>query len=348
MIVMKSIKILAALFIIVASMFSLKVIAVADKNTIPEIDKVYFPDEYGNDSGIQIKNVKEEDTVDFVIKVSDGKGIKSVKIYLAKQDGLELDMANSVSVTPSFGDPVSKKWQATNYTYNENGQEVQIECYCVELTDDEITFNESNSFNIPFSLKVNDKVALNEKIKQKIYVGYTRNDGSKSNPYDYQDTDAKIRVLGFKLNVINEAGTALPDIGFKLTKGEGTEDSPFKYYKDGYNGRFQEEESTISTDANGQYIFDSLDASTTYTLTNVSADNYVLMASSVTVDVDANGNITFDDTSDNANTLNIQLATKTMLPATGGSGRLILYIIGCTFIGLALVMICFRKKFFSK
>lgn len=342
---MKSIKILAVLFITLISMLSLTVITRAEKYVVPKIDNVYFPDADGNDSGIQLKNVKVGDTVNFVIRVSSVNRIKSLKIYLAKQEGLELDMTNAVSVSLSSGGVVSKNWQNGKYTVS---TENQIDCYCIELTSDDLTFYGNYYFNIPFTLTVNDEVALNEKLGQKIYIEYKIDIDTLSKPYEYWDTDAKIRVLGFKLNVTNEAGTALPDIGFKLTKGEGTEESPFKYYKDGYNGRFQEEESTISTDANGQYIFDSLDAGTTYTLTNVRADNYVLRASAVSVAVDADGNITFDDTSDSANTLNIQLATKTMLPATGGSGRLILYIIGCTFIGLALVMICFRKKFFSK
>lgn len=350
---MKHKKIAAVLFVVLAAMLSLNLSAwAADKRSDPEVDSVYLTDQWGNYAGILNKDVKVGDKVSFAMKVIQTNGNSSVTVYIKKQKGLEINTVNSVSVCQkSSGATVNKYWQTTTYTDSVEGE---MTCYSMTITSSDGVMSGSE-LSIPFVIEIQDGVALNQELGQTIFIEYPDpNDSSTTlkSEFDYDgdmSNNSKIRVLGFYLQVTDEGNTPLSGIGFQLTKGEGTEEDPFYYYKAGVAGRFQtEENSTVSTDDKGQFVFDSLEAGTTYTLSNTTADGYIPRASSVSIVVDSSGNITFDGSVDTANTLNLQLAHKPLLPATGGSGRLVLSIIGCVCIALSVVMFCFRKKFFSK
>lgn len=323
---------------------------IVEKNTAPTVEK-----KVGNSA----ENVNSEnntasigDTVYFQTTITAQPGAQNYVLHDKMDAGLNFN-ENSVKAI---------------LNKNETKKELTVTDYSVVTRDLEDT-DPKCTFHIKFSQLLCDSLAANDTIT----VTYTATldedaliagDGNKNETWlkygNSQNTQHKTTTTKtFEMNVFKYTEDKTDE-----TKKDGLADAVFTLKKDGEintinfvkektdetNGDVYRVANTgdanITTNKSGKFTIKGLGAGTYYLTETKQPAGYNKLKNPVTVVIDNDGNVKVDDA--NADPVEVENKTGTVLPSTGGVGTTMIYLVGAVLVLGSGVVLATKRRVKNK
>lgn len=323
---------------------------IVEKNTAPTVEK-----KVGNSA----ENVNSEnntasigDTVYFQTTITAQPGAQNYVLHDKMDAGLNFN-ENSVKAI---------------LNKNETKKELTVTDYSVVTRDLEDT-DPKCTFHIKFSQLLCDSLAANDTIT----VTYTATldedaiiagDGNKNETWlkygNSQNTQHKTTTTKtFEMNVFKYTEDKTDE-----TKKDGLADAVFTLKKDGETNtiNFVKEktdetngdvyrvantgDANITTNKSGKFTIKGLGAGTYYLTETKQPAGYNKLKNPVTVVIDNDGNVKVDDA--NADPVEVENKTGTVLPSTGGVGTTMIYLVGAVLVLGSGVVLATKRRVKNK
>lgn len=308
-------------------------VEIKEKNTAPTVEK-----KVGNSAdnvNSENNNASIGDTVYFQTTITAQPGAQNYVLHDKMTEGLTFDK-NSVNITLHKKATNVDETLGTNTDYN-------VETTNLENTDPKCTFH------INFIQTLCDRLAANDTITVTYSATLNENaviagEGNKNETWlkygDSQSTQpSTTNTKTFEMNVFKYTENRTDK-----TKKDGLEDAVFTLKKVGETNtiNFVKEKSdeiygdiyrvantgdaNITTNKSGKFTIKGLGAGTYYLTETKQPAGYNKLKNPVTVVIDNDGNVKVDDA--NADPVEVENKTGTVLPSTGGAGTTMIYLIG--------------------
>lgn len=291
-----------------------------EKNTYPSVSKTE-----------DVANAEIGGVVTYTVPVVIPETVaeKDIVVYDTITKGLTLNTA----ITADQG--------VTGLTFTQDGAAAADGSitYKVTIPAATVKANAGKTITLTYTATVNEKAVVKEPEKNTAKLVYDNFTSVETEPVE-------VTTFGFDLLKIGDGDDKNPlaNVEFTLTNADGN------YYDATVdsNPRFSAGEKTAKTDTEGKIAFAGL-AEGTYTLTETKTnDGYNLLAGSITVTIDNEGNATFSGEGASVlegNTVKINNQAGSVLPSTGGMGTTIFYALGAVLvIGAGVVLVTRRRN----
>lgn len=324
-------------------------VEIKEKNTAPTVEK-----KVGNSAdnvNSENNNASIGDTVYFQTTITAQPGAQNYVLHDKMTEGLTFDK-NSVNITLHKKATNVDETLGTNTDYN-------VETTNLENTDPKCTFH------INFIQTLCDRLAANDTITVTYSATLNENaviagEGNKNETWlkygDSQSTQpSTTNTKTFEMNVFKYTENRTDK-----TKKDGLEDAVFTLKKVGETNtiNFVKEKSdeiygdiyrvantgdaNITTNKSGKFTIKGLGAGTYYLTETKQPAGYNKLKNPVTVVIDNDGNVKVDDA--NADPVEVENKTGTVLPSTGGAGTTMIYLIGGALVlGSGVVLVTKRR-----
>ena len=232
-------------------------------------------------------------------------------------------------------------------------------------------FNDDCTFEIVFGQIFCDDLQKDEKItvtysatlNENAVIGNDANTNTNKTLLSYGDsqktTEVTTNTKTFKMDVFKYTENrtdktkkdGLADAEFTLKKGGETNTINFvKETSDENNGDIYRVANTgdanITTNKSGKFTIKGLGAGTYYLTETKQPAGYNKLKNPVTVVIDNDGNVKVDDA--NADPVEVENKTGTLLPDTGGAGTTMIYLIGGALVLGSGVVLATKRRVKSK
>lgn len=328
-------------------------LTIAEKNGVPSVEKGVSNTQNGTYG--TSNNASIGDTVYFKTTITAQPGAQNYVLHDKMTEGLTFDK-NSVNVTLHKKATNVDETLGTNADYN-------VEITNLEKTDPKCTFH------IKFSQLLCDSLAADDTIT----VTYTATldedaiiagDGNKNETWlkygNSQNTQHKTTTTKtFEMNVFkytenktdNSKKDGLDGAVFTLKKDGETNTINFASEKtDEINGDVYRVANTgdasIKTNKSGKFTIKGLSAGIYYLTETKQPAGYNKLKNPVTVVIDNDGNVKVDDA--NADPVEVENKSGTVLPSTGGSGTTMIYLIGAVLVLGSGVVLATKRRVKNK
>ena len=308
---------------------------IQEKNGVPSVDKII------TSGGVVFNGGKSNsanigDTVYFKTTITAQPGAQNYVLHDKMTEGLTFDQ-NSVNVS------LHKNAQNTDRDLSKT-TDYSVETTNLESTDPKCTFHVNFVPTFCDSLEANDiiTVTYSATLNENAVIGNVdKNTNETWLKYgDSQSTQPKTTTTKtFEMNVFKYTENktdktkkdGLPGAVFTLSKkSDGTEpiklidksSNVYRVAKTGDTGTVTE----ITTPNDGTFKIQGLGAGTYYLTETKQPAGYNKLKNPVTVVIDNDGNVKVDDA--NADPVEVENKTGTVLPSTGGAGTTMIYLIG--------------------
>lgn len=308
---------------------------IQEKNGVPSVDKII------TSGGVVFNGGKSNsanigDTVYFKTTITAQPGAQNYVLHDKMTEGLTFDQ-NSVNVS------LHKNAQNTDRDLSKT-TDYSVETTNLESTDPKCTFHVNFVPTFCDSLEANDiiTVTYSATLNENAVIGNVdKNTNETWLKYgDSQSTQPKTTTTKtFEMNVFKYTENktdktkkdGLPGAVFTLSKkSDGTEpiklidksSNVYRVAKTGDTGTVTE----ITTPNDGKFKIQGLGAGTYYLTETKQPAGYNKLKNPVTVVIDNDGNVKVDDA--NADPVEVENKTGTVLPSTGGAGTTMIYLIG--------------------
>lgn len=311
---------------------------IREKNGVPSVDKKVSSTETGNYDTSNTASIG--DTVYFKTTITAQPGAQNYVLHDKMTEGLTFDQ-NSVNVS------LHKNAQNTDRDLSKT-TDYSVETTNLESTDPKCTFHVNFIPTFCDSLEANDIITvtysatLSATLNENAVIGNVdKNTNVTWLKYgDSQSTQPKTTTTKtFEMNVFKYTENktdktkkdGLPGAVFTLSKkSDGTEpiklidksSNVYRVAKTGDTGTVTE----ITTPNDGKFKIQGLGAGTYYLTETKQPAGYNKLKNPVTVVIDNDGNVKVDDA--NADPVEVENKTGTVLPSTGGAGTTMIYLIG--------------------
>lgn len=309
-------------------------IEIKEKNGVPSVGKKVSSTETGPFDTSSTASIG--DTVYFKTTITAQPGAQNYVLHDKMDAGLTF---NESSVKAILNKNETKKDTELTATY------YSVVTSNLEDTDPKCTFHIEFTPKLCESLKANDTITvtysatLNENAviagegnKNETWLKYGENNNLETT---HPTTDTKtfeMHVFKFYKDKKNsDKETGLADAVFTLKKGGETNTINFvKETSDENKGDIYRVANTgdanITTNKSGKFTIKGLGAGTYYLTETKQPAGYNKLKNPVTVVIDNDGNVKVDDA--NADPVEVENKTGTVLPSTGGAGTTMIYLIG--------------------
>lgn len=326
-------------------------VTIDEKNGVPSVDKII------TSGGVVFANGKSNsasigDTVYFKTTITAQPGAQNYVLHDKMTEGLTFDQ-NSVNVS------LHKNAQNTDRDLSKT-TDYSVETTNLESTDPKCTFHVNFIPTFCDSLEANDiiTVTYSATLNENAVIGNVdKNTNETWLKYgDSQSTQPKTTTTKtFEMNVFKYTENktdktkkdGLPGAVFTLSKkSDGTEpiklidksSNVYRVAKTGDTGTVTE----ITTPNDGKFKIQGLGAGTYYLTETKQPAGYNKLKNPVTVVIDNDGNVKVDDA--NADPVEVENKTGTVLPSTGGAGTTMIYLIGGALVlGSGVVLVTKRR-----
>lgn len=311
---------------------------IREKNGVPSVDKKVSSTETGNYDTSNTASIG--DTVYFKTTITAQPGAQNYVLHDKMTEGLTFDQ-NSVKVS------LHKNAQNTDRDLSKT-TDYSVETTNLESTDPKCTFHVNFIPTFCDSLEANDIITvtysatLSATLNENAVIGNVdKNTNETWLKYgDSQSTQPKTTTTKtFEMNVFKYTENktdktkkdGLPGAVFTLSKkSDGTEpiklidksSNVYRVAKTGDTGTVTE----ITTPNDGKFKIQGLGAGTYYLTETKQPAGYNKLKNPVTVVIDNDGNVKVDDA--NADPVEVENKSGTVLPSTGGAGTTMIYLIG--------------------
>lgn len=303
---------------------AVKEVTIDEKNGVPSVEKKVSNSENGTFGESSTASIG--DTVYFKTTITAQQGAQNYVLHDKMTDGLKFNGKVEVKKGES---PVA----TSNYTLKTSG------------------FNDDCTFEIEFGQTFCDDLQKDEKItvtysatlNENAVIGNDANTNTNKTLLSYGDsqktTEVTTNTKTFKMDVFKYTENrtdktkkdGLADAVFTLKKGGETNTINFvKETSDENNGDIYRVANTgdanITTNKSGKFTIKGLSAGTYKLEETKQPAGYNKLKNPVTVVIDNDGNVKVDDA--NADPVEVENKTGTVLPSTGGAGTTMIYLIG--------------------
>ena len=307
---------------------------VADKNTVPEVDKKITGASDINDAGKKaIQEVGKD--VEYTVTITVGKGAENY-VFHDKMDS-SLSYNNDVKVTVNGAEVESTNYNATTAT----GETITI-----AFNNDYIdTLAKDTKIVITYSAKVTSDALTVDPAKNTAWLDYGDENSSNSTP------KSETKTYNAKFTVTKQDGDKKPlaGAGFVIaktvTEGEGTDATPKTVYYKLENGVVS---WVDSIDDATEYTSDKDGAVTAFT--GLADGTYTLIEKTVPAGYNKAADSTFTVDKGDYTATNLEKTSTVVnnagseLPSTGGIGTTIFYIVGAILVVGAAVVLVSKKR----
>lgn len=328
-------------------------VEIKEKNTAPTVEK-----KVGNSAdnvNSENNNASIGDTVYFQTTITAQPGAQNYVLHDKMTEGLTFDK-NSVNITLHKKATNVDETLGTNTDYN-------VETTNLENTDLKCTFH------INFIQTLCDRLAANDTITVTYSATLNENaviagEGNKNETWlkygDSQSTQpSTTNTKTFEMNVFKYTENRTDK-----TKKDGLEDAVFTLKKVGETNtiNFVKEKSdeiygdiyrvvntgdaNITTNKSGKFTIKGLGAGTYYLTETKQPAGYNKLKNPVTVVIDNDGNVKVDDA--NADPVEVENKTGTVLPSTGGAGTTMIYLVGAVLVLGSGVVLATKRRVKNK
>lgn len=328
-------------------------VEIKEKNTAPTVEK-----KVGNSAdnvNSENNNASIGDTVYFQTTITAQPGAQNYVLHDKMTEGLTFDK-NSVNITLHKKATNVDETLGTNTDYN-------VETTNLENTDPKCTFH------INFIQTLCDRLAANDTITVTYSATLNENaviagEGNKNETWlkygDSQSTQpSTTNTKTFEMNVFKYTENRTDK-----TKKDGLEDAVFTLKKVGETNtiNFVKEKSdeiyddiyrvantgdaNITTNKSGKFTIKGLGAGTYYLTETKQPAGYNKLKNPVTVVIDNDGNVKVDDA--NADPVEVENKTGTVLPSTGGAGTTMIYLVGAVLVLGSGVVLATKRRVKNK
>lgn len=325
-------------------------IEIKEKNGVPSVGKKVSSTETGPFDTSSTASIG--DTVYFKTTITAQPGAQNYVLHDKMDAGLTF---NESSVKAILNKNETKKDTELTATY------YSVVTSNLEDTDPKCTFHIEFTPKLCESLKANDTITvtysatLNENAviagegnKNETWLKYGENNNLETT---HPTTDTKtfeMHVFKFYKDKKNsDKETGLADAVFTLKKGGETNTINFvKETSDENKGDIYRVANTgdanITTNKSGKFTIKGLGAGTYYLTETKQPAGYNKLKNPVTVVIDNDGNVKVDDA--NADPVEVENKTGTVLPSTGGAGTTMIYLVGAVLVlGSGVVLVTKRR-----
>lgn len=327
-------------------------VKIKEKNTAPTVEKKVGNS--ANNVNSENNNASIGDTVYFQTTITAQPGAQNYVLHDKMTKGLTFDK-NSVNITLHKKATNVDETLGTNTDYN-------VETTNLENTDPKCTFH------INFIQTLCDRLAANDTITVTYSATLNENaviagEGNKNETWlkygDSQSTQpSTTNTKTFEMNVFKYTENRTDK-----TKKDGLEDAVFTLKKVGETNtiNFVKETSdeikgdiyrvantgdaNITTNKSGKFTIQGLGAGTYYLTETQQPAGYNKLKNPVTVVID-DGNVKVDGA--NADPVEVENKTGTVLPSTGGAGTTMIYLVGAVLVFGSGVVLATKRRVKNK
>lgn len=309
-------------------------LTIAEKNGVPSVEKGVSNTQKGTYG--TSNNASIGDTVYFKTTITAQPGAQNYVLHDKMTEGLTFD-ENSVNVS------LHKK--ATNADETLGTDTYNVSTTNLEDTDPKCTFHINFTQALCDRLGADDTIIVtySATLNNKAVIGKNENTNTNKTLLSYGDsqktTEVTTNTKTFEMNVFKYTENKTDK-----TKKDGLADAVFTLKKDGETNTINfVKEKTDETNGDVYRVAKTGDANITtnksgkFTIKGLSAGTYKLeetkqpagynkLKNPVTVVIDNDGNVKVDDA--NADPVEVENKTGTVLPSTGGAGTTMIYLIG--------------------
>lgn len=326
-------------------------VEIKEKNTAPTVEK-----KVGNSAdnvNSENNNASIGDTVYFQTTITAQPGAQNYVLHDKMTEGLTFDK-NSVNITLHKKATNVDETLGTNTDYN-------VETTNLENTDPKCTFHINFIQTLCDRLAANDTITVtySATLNANAVIGNDANTNTNKTLLSYGDsqktTEVTTNTKTFEMNVFKYTENRTDK-----TKKDGLEDAVFTLKKVGETNtiNFVKEKSdeiygdiyrvantgdaNITTNKSGKFTIKGLGAGTYYLTETKQPAGYNKLKNPVTVVIDNDGNVKVDDA--NADPVEVENKTGTVLPSTGGAGTTMIYLVGAVLVLGSGVVLATKRR----
>lgn len=326
-------------------------VTIAEKNGVPSVEKkvqedskIGEVDEWGESNTADIGQ-----TVNFKTTITAQPGAQNYILH----DKMDAGLTFGGTVTVKKGDTIlttpndySLITDAANITDDCTFEIAFTQAFCN-------TLEAGDQIIVTYSATLNDDVESNHEYKNETWLKY-----GEDNKTNHDITKTKTFELPvFKYTTKDGNKTKLAGATFTLSKKSDGSDpiNLVSVSKDDTAGDIyrvaKENEATgttkiteITTTKSGKFTIKGLDADTYYLTETKQPDGYNKLSAPITVVIAEDGKITMGTPETVVTTVEVENKTGSILPSTGGSGTIMIYILGAILVLGSSVVLITKKR----
>lgn len=318
-----------------------KSVSIEEKNGVPSVEKTITS---GGALAADFKSnsVNIGDTISFQIKIDVKKGAKNYVLHDELSSGLTLIQNNVTKeyVHVQANDNITDTMSTSDYTFgqSQNGFTVTFKPEFLKKHE-----NEEYTILVNYYAILNDQATIGSSGN----VNKTILDYGESN----KTTPSTTTTYTFGIPVFKYTGTGktpLAGAKFKLYTDEQCKNE-VNVKLDNTNyfvGTSDESKNVMTSPDSGEFNINGLKAGTYYLKEIEAPKGYNLLAKAIEVHIDDNGKVQVkkDGTLSDADKVEVENKTGTVLPSTGGAGTTMIYLIGGALVlGSGVVLVTKRR-----
>ena len=311
-----------------------KEVTIEEKNGVPSVDKKVSSTETRNYDTSNTASIG--DTVYFKTTITAQPGAQNYVLHDKMDAGLTFNESSVKAILNKNEPKENKELTATDYS---------VVTSDLEDSGPKCTFHIEFTPKLCESLKADDTITVtySATLNENAVIGNDANTNTNKTLLSYGDsqktTEVTTNTKTFKMDVFKYTENrtdktkkdGLADAVFTLKKGGETNTINFvKETSDENNGDIYRVANTgdanITTNKSGKFTIKGLGAGTYYLTETKQPAGYNKLKNPVTVVIDNDGNVKVDDA--NADPVEVENKTGTVLPSTGGAGTTMIYLIG--------------------
>lgn len=311
-----------------------KEVTIEEKNGVPSVDKKVSSTETRNYDTSNTASIG--DTVYFKTTITAQPGAQSYVLHDKMDAGLTFNESSVKAILNKNEPKENKELTATDYS---------VVTSDLEDSGPKCTFHIEFTPKLCESLKADDTITVtySATLNENAVIGNDANTNTNKTLLSYGDsqktTEVTTNTKTFKMDVFKYTENrtdktkkdGLADAVFTLKKGGEMNTINFvKETSDENNGDIYRVANTgdanITTNKSGKFTIKGLGAGTYYLTETKQPAGYNKLKNPVTVVIDNDGNVKVDDA--NADPVEVENKTGTVLPSTGGAGTTMIYLIG--------------------
>ena len=331
---------------------------VADKNTVPKVDKKITGatsiDENGKKALAQVGT-----DVTYTAEITVGTGAKGYIFH----DTMETGLTYKNDVKVYIGET---EVAATNYEINKEGDKLATDTFSVSFKDDYTkTLASGTVLKVVYSATVNDDAITVDPLNNTCYVSY----GDKNSNNKTPTSEADVYEAKFTVTKKDGNGDPLEGAGFVISRAAGSTVPNPDYDADAAaeQGDAYTVPATITTTTTEYYKIEGkvvswvtdIEQATEYTsnkdgevqaFTGLANGTYTLVEKTVPTGYNKAADYEFTIAEHNYEASNLEQSTEVInnqgstLPSTGGIGTTIFYVVGSILVVAAGVLLITKKR----
>lgn len=296
---------------------------IQEKNGVPSVDKIITSGGVVSADG-KSNSASIGDTVNFKTTITAQPGAQNYVLHDKMTDGLTFNNTVEVKKGNSVVETSNYTLKTSDFNDDCTFEIVFGQTFCDDLQKDE-------KITVTYSAVLNEKAKIGNVDKNTNETWLKYGDSQNTQHKTTTTKTFEMNVFKFYNDKTSNSEKGLADAVFTLKKvGETNTINFVKETPDEINGDIYRVANTgdasIKTNKSGKFTIKGLSAGIYYLTETKQPAGYNKLKNPVTVVIDNDGNVKVDDA--NADPVEVENKSGTLLPSTGGMGTTLIYLVG--------------------